>query len=1238
MSNSTTSNVFVSPIVTPEISRVEFSNDLEQAFENINDNFAKLANHDFIKGDQGTSVTVESLPIYVDGKLNGEFCLNLYEFIKERLGTQQENVSNALFNFNYFDNFTANTAGNIQVIKTVSNDGITSNDIIVSSLQYIFLDGRFWNSNVGKIDSSNFEGLTDLSCIIVYDNANGGFKTLNGALPTMYYENGVGICWMLHEQKTGMPVQGIPGNDGVNSLMRVVKVNKLSMEGNSYGIGEVTHVFDGYSGWVPVYSEGFDKDLYNNSSTLIINSSAVNNFNTSLHIGILTIRNNKLYAMCDPLVSLNNEIKTADVMNALKNINVVKSNSSLLNLPGLFVPINYPTTDANTQKAHLISSSSILNSEDTSFTKNDLIFTPVEDINNINATYENELSLDKYMYLKLDPNSYDCKFLLKHNDINDALSKYNYYLKYKLRTIATSKSDSFLIPQSDSFNKTIEFRATEDAELENITLTQDNVCYLDSDGTPTTDFKKSINIETETENPEVFKNNRLYVWEIDTVKNSRFDIDELLEIDSTDYSGIPSNFKYIVTKTFTPGLATEIMWFNNLELVDSETKTYEINGVTKYCIKGWNTAEYSPFEFVKFVPVYKDLDYHVYDDTAVNFNYNINITGCDHEGTDSKKNLTVHGDINCDNINVYKLTASGEIANIYTNDDIIGASGIKLGASGEDEYKFVVSSDGDVVSNNLTAQRIDVNGNIKSNELVANKLNSGEIFVGADNENNVLSINTYKNDIVMKDTKTDQNIILSTANTLDIKLNDTKTIDIRKKQILDSSDISFSAANETEGIQELSKNYPRISSNAPVLCLEKSSVVVSSDNTENIYVDENISDDFIRNLTHSFSDVDYEEGGWQMDYIFENPNSFQSNMYVMENQIKESSNNIYSDAFVLSKKLLSDYNNATGNYFSESISKRTNHTFNFVKEGDLAAPITFELQRSNNENLYLPSFKIKLPKFRFIVGLYSHCDNGRWPRLRSNESAVTLCMKIHYYENNVVKNTHDVDLQTFKFSNDIMWSSGPLRNGASVSNKNRYESWRHKSFTISPNEITFNTTVLNEIDSYYKKSNGKIVIYIYPEMKLSFDSYRAKGSKLNDRKCVDDCIVSNFVPIEKVKYASFYISEDSTYTSSNAINDNAKLEYRIFNTETKDIDTAVLCKDGVIIRSGSTVFGIGNYFSTNGDNRNAYLTGDESTWNSQIESKFKPSITYTSINANGYPETKNISIADLFNKLDKISL
>ena len=61
---NTSTDVLTERIQCPDINDVNFASELSSVFETINDNFARLSNHDFIKGESGTSVYIKQEPIY----------------------------------------------------------------------------------------------------------------------------------------------------------------------------------------------------------------------------------------------------------------------------------------------------------------------------------------------------------------------------------------------------------------------------------------------------------------------------------------------------------------------------------------------------------------------------------------------------------------------------------------------------------------------------------------------------------------------------------------------------------------------------------------------------------------------------------------------------------------------------------------------------------------------------------------------------------------------------------------------------------------------------------------------------------------------------------------------------------------------------------------------------------------------------------------------------------------------
>ena len=756
-------NALIKTIRCPEIEDVKFASGLQAAFDAINANFARLANHDFIKGSTGTSVQLRQIPVYdtVTKKFTNDICESLYNFISDLVPENQQKLEVNNVKLDFFRNFSVDTAGKIPVIYNLG-DGYNTQDEPVLMLQYTFLDGRFWNPAVKDVDKSIFLGIEDKSCIITGEITENGFTftSLSDALPTMYYETNIGLCWKLNGIPTGMPVQGIPGRDGVDATIKIAKVNELSeVNGFEYKSAEVISLFDTFSGDILASDIQYLED-YDESAALIITKD------NEVFFGQLELReDNKLYAVCSVNQSLNHIVDANVIMQVFKNMSLIKSTELPSHLRGLFIPINYE----DKQAAHMISASSIINSDDSSLYPNaDLLITPVNDIDLQDISEgKDEMLVEKYLYLQLDNTSDPVKDLddESYKNFHDALSKVGNCLKYKLKSIIKNDDytdNTFLEVRDDrnmfgSYNEKIKstFEKVdivepvevdlEDVELEStpqtektlfikefinkIDLNKDNVKYV---------YKDNISGELKStkDDKEVIENifaddsiHQLYVWELCITKDDGIDIDIMKNSELSNYSDLYNvyRFNYIFTTTFTPSVSSEIIWFDGCTSVEFEEKEYiEELGKTYYYIAGFaNTTEGSPFKFMKFVPVYKDTAFHLNTDTALNINYNVNISGCGCK--DSKSMLTVNGDVISDNLNVYNTANIGKIENIYTNNNIIGDAGLLL-SKNEDAYNVQIDSIGNIITNESVIAPVIKGVNIETDKLTAVSETDGEKY------------------------------------------------------------------------------------------------------------------------------------------------------------------------------------------------------------------------------------------------------------------------------------------------------------------------------------------------------------------------------------------------------------------------------------------------------------------------------------------------------------------------------
>lgn len=187
-------------IKAPSLINVEQAEDFDGVFNNINENFKALSNHDFIRGH--------------DAKVNYE-TLEADEY--------QQEIEQAL-SVHWGEIFKIQSGKIIKLKSWYSNlkfDKITviknENEEIVSSLPYIYKDPRFTD-----IDSSfDYQDATELSCVIVF--SDGEWQAIS-SFPTLYYNSNLGeLCWKYFGNNTNIPAAGPKGKDGKDAKLYIGK-------------------------------------------------------------------------------------------------------------------------------------------------------------------------------------------------------------------------------------------------------------------------------------------------------------------------------------------------------------------------------------------------------------------------------------------------------------------------------------------------------------------------------------------------------------------------------------------------------------------------------------------------------------------------------------------------------------------------------------------------------------------------------------------------------------------------------------------------------------------------------------------------------------------------------------------------------------------------------------------------------------------------------------------------------
>ena len=532
-------------VTIPALNRVGYADGLNAAFTAIENNEALLANHDFVKGDKGDSVNIEKISL----SQNSDMLAKLKSAIKN--GTEPNPINGVAWDSLLNDELYV-------LYKTEIDNGVEKK-VAVSSLYYTFVDGRFVNSNVGKLTINDFDEEVDLSCILVYEN--GVFKRLNNVFPTMYFEDGKGLCWKVNGQRTGLPVQGVPGNDGKNSDVIIVRVNQTDIDDNGKGL--VSQRWNKTGGWKDITNinelDGYTCFALAPSYELVNGQYVITNA-SSFYVGTLIVESDKLYVLCKPELSLQQTFGSAIFIEAMQNISLLTNSDTIVTPKGLFVPMKTlgDLAQGEKQPIHLIAATSINNEQgNENELRNDMIVVPVNQTDLV-VNRDTNVCVDKFLYVKMSDELIDT-INKRMSDTDPHYEKVNKdsILKYKMcNIILTNNIERPIYPTE--------------------------YCYLEAENAFDDNGVLNINNVVNTENfnnlipaayDELIKSNTgFYQWALDATP-SEYDPENTypfgVSYDNVKNGDIARYLKTIYTKTMTPGLADDILLINTL-VVDSD--------------------------------------------------------------------------------------------------------------------------------------------------------------------------------------------------------------------------------------------------------------------------------------------------------------------------------------------------------------------------------------------------------------------------------------------------------------------------------------------------------------------------------------------------------------------------------------------------------------------------------------------------------------------------------------------
>ena len=1229
MANNHNNQIQLDEIFSPSLHPAGLSTGLDEAFEKINSNFLTLANHDFVKGDIGLSVRIVDEPFVNENNEPNVFAQKLKKCIESVSSpAERADISHNDTTITLWDNFDANP-GTIQIIyndnrwldlKSEQEASIESPDdefnmnvfgtedeeipIPISSMYYIFLDGRFVNDKLGEIDPMQFANIKDLSCILLYDpkatsglyedaEGDGAFTVLANAFPTVYYQNNVGLCWKINGRETGMPIQGVSGKHGENSRLYIVRCNELNTSGAILS-GDVNQIFDAYEGWCSLSPD--DIEELNDKTALIFSPAKnVNDANSCFYFGHLRVEKNmvndveekKVIGVCGQLTNINYGVEIQSVIDAMKSINLYNSGSSTGSegLKGLFIPIN--TTDA-----HLISSTSLTTDRNV-LPNNDLIITPIANISEPIINPEH-LIVERYLYLRINRPK-DQGIFNDLNAVNNVLKygdceKNNFVLKYKLDTAYcnTDANNAATTELSNRYCIGYGYYSDEtqtDYMNEAIHLTTDNIGYykVNSDG--------SVDSSTVVQSPIVSLpwdiQERLYPgtakygfpiykWTLCNVAND-FDVDELLSVSGgvNDY-GFPDAFRHVYTSTLTPGATTKFAWHNGLQIVDDGyfgINDYMNDGGKRgslYTVPGYYIDNEPLLSFIKYVPVFENT--HKIDkiDPTLNINYNVTITG---DKSNSKTGLTVHGLVNCENLTSEIIAATGEFKNIYTRDNIIDDAGIKIGKTDKNltGYSCIIDDSGNInTDGNIVTPKISVN-NVHTNSVLTKNLTSDNININNAKGEKRLFIGDGITQTI------DKNEIISTT----ISVGNVNDIDIKR----------------VDGIipaKKLSDNLtqPLISSGVPSLHSNNSNIIVSNQvkGSEHLYYPGTFGCPNTKNDNGVYiggpgrgatgATTKASSTGTQNDDLkhlrtpdFDHVKNY--NMYKLQGSGPVGisySNKSYSYD-------VATYDNSNIGFSKWTSSNKYEDYIGASVANDFYTDINTDINSSDYEKFYMAKFELKNNKagntdefnklkrnipikftfnndYVFRLCLQNKCSNGRWPVLWINSF---LTLKVFYkigasnavnieslnknitFDGNTSHPTYGKHGNPCNTTND---DSGYEWKGFDADGKyigsNLENEWRYFVYKFRPSQFVLDVNDNNFNEIADAYDNGDTIVF-YIVPSLHLHACGQKRAGTT-RKTVKGYALSNFIPVKT-------FSNSSPEYSKNV--DNTDLIYNVQNLFTK---------------------------------------------------------------------------------------
>ena len=412
------------PIIAPNLTEVKYGYNVKQQFENIDSNFRKLGNRDFVKGEKGADLGLEQISLFdttsstikltelgaviFNALLGRDDIQKGYKLSDYRYSNDNDSDNNSplkpILNTSWYDYFldkdgkpdpeTSKVSIFYREVNQLLKD--STKEYIGSPIPLVFIDARFTSDVISETKSTYnnydlYKDIVDKSCALYIsygkdEKGNKGWivEKVN-QFPTLYYEDSM-FKWCLSSKRSGIRAQGIQGLDGKSGRVWIGLTDCLLDKGD-----EQIDLFKINSAYVPIqYVMSFYNLTGEDESIWITPEAATEVKHGGLSVG-------------DTIIM----IPKKDITNRLKNLDSIGTNM-MKDIKDLADEEAAAATSANNQIWISVVQQDVNNNYITYFSNENLINVSVgntwvrETMLNIG---KDDFNVVKGLFLRVQPNS-----------------------------------------------------------------------------------------------------------------------------------------------------------------------------------------------------------------------------------------------------------------------------------------------------------------------------------------------------------------------------------------------------------------------------------------------------------------------------------------------------------------------------------------------------------------------------------------------------------------------------------------------------------------------------------------------------------------------------------------------------------------------------------------------------------------------------------------------------------------